>query len=134
MDHHCVACCYDTEMPLLEDDVKRLQGLGFKERFFVREKEGFKVLKNSNEGRCVFHDGKQCTIYENRPAGCKLYPVIFDEDLGRPVRDSLCPYRKEFNISLKSKKELSDVYGKLMSETQPRVKKVGKKLLVSASH
>ncbi len=54
--------------------------------------------------------------------------------LGKPVKDFLCPYRNEFNISLKSKKYLSEVYGKLMSEKQPSVKKVGKKLPSSDSH
>ena len=92
-------------MLLTEEDVKRIAGLGFKEQFFATGSDGFKVLKNSNQGRCVFHDGKQCTIYENRPAGCKLYPVIFDEDLNLPVKDHLCPFRDEFDISSKVKQE-----------------------------
>ncbi|MHB8566742.1 MAG: YkgJ family cysteine cluster protein [Nitrososphaerales archaeon] len=118
--HRCVSCCYDTEMPLLDEDVKRIIGLGFKEQYFAARSKGFKVLKNSSEGRCVFHDGKQCTIYENRPAGCKLYPIIFDEDLSLPVRDELCPYRNEFGLSAKAKKELTEVYVNLISERGAR--------------
>jgi uncharacterized protein len=114
-------------MPLLEDDVRRIVGLGFEESSFAKTSQGFKILKNSREGRCVFHDGKKCTIYDNRPAGCKLYPVIFDEDLGIPVKDTLCPYRNEFGISPSSKKELSDVYGKLMMEIRPKTRNVGKR-------
>ena len=103
-------------MLLLEDDVKRIAGLGFKEDYFALESDGFKMLKNSSSGRCVFHDGKKCTIYSNRPAGCRLYPVIFDEDLNHAVKDRLCPYRDEFDLSLKAKRELSDVYLKLLDE------------------
>ena len=104
-------------MLLLEDDVQRIVSLGFKEGSFAVESDGFKVLRNSSNsnsiGRCVFHDGEQCTIYSNRPAGCRLYPIIFDEDLNHPVKDGLCPYRDEFDLSLKAKRELSDVYLKL---------------------
>jgi uncharacterized protein len=103
-------------MLLLEDDVQRIVSLGFKEGSFAVESDGFKMLRNSSAGRCVFHDGKQCTIYSNRPAGCRLYPIIFDEDLNHPVKDGLCPYRDEFDLSLKEKRELSDVYIKLIDE------------------
>jgi Fe-S-cluster containining protein len=103
-------------MLLLEDDVQRIVSLGFKEGSFAVESDGFKMLRNSSGGRCVFHDGKQCTIYSNRPAGCRLYPIIFDEDLNHPVKDGLCPYRDEFDLSLKEKRELSDVYIKLIDE------------------
>jgi uncharacterized protein len=78
-------------MLLLDEDVKRIAGLGYEEQFFAAGSEGFKVLKNSEAGRCVFHDGTQCTIYENRPKGCKLYPIIFNEDSMSAVKDDLCP-------------------------------------------
>ncbi len=107
-------------MLLLEDDVKRIEGLGFKENYFAVESDGFKTLRNSS-GRCVFHDGKKCTIYSNRPAGCKLYPIIFDEDLNHPVKDGLCPYRDEFQLSLKAKRELSHVYLKLIDERKANI-------------
>ncbi|MGI0079633.1 MAG: YkgJ family cysteine cluster protein [Nitrososphaerales archaeon] len=121
-NHRCVSCCYGTEMLLLEEDVKRIVGLGYKEQFFAAGSEGFKVLKNSSAGRCVFHDGKQCTIYENRPKGCKLYPVIFDEDSMSAVKDELCPYRDEFRLSPRARRELSDVYPKLLSERLDRIR------------
>ncbi len=101
-------------MLLLEDDVQRIVSLGFKEGSFAVESDGFKMLRNSSAGRCVFHDGKQCTIYSNRPAGCRLYPIIFDEDLNHPAKDAFCPYRDEFDLSLKAKRELSDVYLRLI--------------------
>ena len=103
-------------MLLLKEDVERIVGLGFEEKFFASKSKGFMVLKNSRAGRCVFHNGTQCTIYENRPKGCKLYPIIFSEDSMSAVKDDLCPYREEFRLSEKSKRELSDVYTRLLSE------------------
>lgn len=107
-------------MMLLEEDVTRIRELGYDEPFFVRSVEGFKILKNSSAGRCVFHDGKQCTIYENRPAGCKLYPIIYDEEMMLAVRDDLCPFRNEFRVSRRTKRELSNVYSKLIDEKSNR--------------
>ena len=107
-------------MLLLDEDVERIIGLGYEEKFFVAKEsnEGFKVLKNSRADRCVFHDGTRCTIYENRPKGCKLYPIIFDENLGLAVRDKLCPYRDEFLLTAQTKDELEQVYLKLIEESQ----------------
>ncbi len=108
-------------MLLLDEDVKRIADLGYEEKFFVAKSQGFKVLKNSRAGRCVFHDGTQCTIYENRPKGCKLYPIIFNEDSLSAVKDDFCPYRGEFRLSAKAKRELSDdVYPRLMAERLER--------------
>jgi Fe-S-cluster containining protein len=109
-------------MLLLDEDVKRITDLGHEEEFFVILSEGFKVLKNSRAGRCVFHDGRQCTIYENRPKGCRLYPIILDEDSMSAVRDNLCPYRDEFTLSQKVKRELLEVYPRLVTERSDRVR------------
>ena len=117
-------------MLLLEDDVQRIVSLGFKGGSFAVESDGFKMLRNSSGGgRCVFHDGKQCTIYSNRPAGCRLYPIIFDEDLNHPVKDLSCPYRDEFDLPLKAKRELSDVYLKLIDERKAISKEGGRATL-----
>ena len=107
-------------MLLLEADVHRIVGLGFKEGSFAVESDGFKMLRNGSSGRCVFHDGKQCTIYSNRPAGCRLYPIIFDEDSNHPVKDGSCPYSDEFDLTLKAKRELSGIYPRLMDERRRR--------------
>ena len=122
--HRCTSCCYDTEMMLLEEDIERIVGLGYKEDLFAAGLDQFKVLRNSSAGRCVFHDGKGCTIYENRPKGCKLYPVVYDEDLSLPVRDVSCPYRNEFRITSKAKKELPEIYRNLISERRNRLANV----------
>jgi Fe-S-cluster containining protein len=104
-------------MLLLKDDVQHIVGLGFREDSFSVEFRGFKKLRNS-DGRCVFHDGKQCTIYPNRPLGCRLYPIVFDENLNHPVMDELCPFRAEFPLSFKARRESSKLYLKLIGERQ----------------
>lgn len=119
-------------MPLLEEDVQRITDLGFKESFFAASSDGFKTLKNSSHGRCVFHDGQKCTIYANRPTGCKLYPVVINENMNRPVKDRLCPFRSEFDLSLKAKEEVTEVYLRLMNESQTRLGKSEKEEPVHA--
>jgi hypothetical protein len=49
-----------------------------------------------------------------------LYPIIFDEDLDHPVKDGICPYRNELNLSLKTKRELSGVYPRLIEVRRRR--------------
>ncbi len=107
---------------LLDEDVKRIVGLGYEEHFFVESDKGFKVLRNSDAGRCVFHDGTTCTIYKNRPKGCMLYPIIFDVDTQSAVKDTFCPYRDEFSLSSELKNELSITYPQLLSERRQRIK------------
>lgn len=113
-------------MLLLDEDIDRIAGLGYEEEFFVRESKGFKILKNSEYGRCVFHDGTQCTIYKDRPKGCSIYPIIFDEDLMSAVKDDMCPHKDHFGVTKKARLELSSVYRLLQSE---RVDRKAKEIL-----
>ena len=48
-NHQCVSCCFRTEVLLL-DDVERISGPGYEERFFAGKSKGFMVLKNSRAG------------------------------------------------------------------------------------
>jgi Fe-S-cluster containining protein len=52
--------------------------LGFKEDIFAVEFRGFKKLRN-NKGRCIFHNGEQCTIYPARRETSKLYLRLIGE-------------------------------------------------------
>lgn len=113
-------------MLLLDEDVRRISALGYNKDFFAKkDPDGFQVLQNNSERRCVFHDGTQCTIYEDRPKGCKLYPIIFDETSMTVVRDKLCPYRNEFSLSQKEKKEMWYIYPRLLAESSRRKQSEG---------
>ncbi|MFZ8855487.1 MAG: YkgJ family cysteine cluster protein [Thermofilaceae archaeon] len=87
----CGACCRGTEMPLLLEDVERLERLGLKREDFAVEGEGFPRLRNVG-GYCVFYDARsgRCRVYSARPIGCRLYPLVFDEERG-VLLDPECP-------------------------------------------
>lgn len=85
-------------MPLLKKDIERIKRLGFNYDYFVVNRNGWLQLKNY-DGKCVFNDGKQCSIYEDRPEGCKSYPLIYDEDKNCAALDECCPHRDEFKAS-----------------------------------
>jgi Fe-S-cluster containining protein len=81
-------------MLLSSKDIKRLERKGYKRNFFVLfDSEGYATLKNQR-GYCVFYDTKKrrCKVRPHRPAGCRIYPVIFHENKGIIV-DPICPSR-----------------------------------------
>lgn len=96
--YKCIKCCLETEMPLLKKDIARIKNLEIKYDYFVINNDGWLQLKNYN-GKCVFNDGEQCTIYEKRPEGCQLYPIIYDEEKNCATLDEVCPHGREFRIS-----------------------------------
>jgi Fe-S-cluster containining protein len=88
---NCGLCCKETEMELSDDDVKRLEGAGYRRvEFAVLDHEAVR-LRNV-DGRCYFYSlaEKNCRAYENRPLGCALYPVVYLPHKGAIV-DELCP-------------------------------------------
>ncbi len=54
------------------------------------DREGYALLRN-NQGHCVFYNSQKrhCDVYAFRPSGCRVYPVIQDEEF-RVVIDSIC--------------------------------------------
>ena len=78
-------------MELSSEDIRRLEKKGYcLEDFAVIDDLGTR-LRNV-DGYCYFysHTNKKCDIYENRPLGCYIYPVIYLENKGVTV-DKLCP-------------------------------------------
>jgi Fe-S-cluster containining protein len=91
---NCGVCCTETEMFLAEKDIENLMDKGFRKSFFVKiNKEGYAQLRNL-KGYCVFYDDKnhRCSVYADRPAGCRVYPVIVDDEKGI-VLDDICQSR-----------------------------------------
>ncbi|PMB75174.1 MAG: YkgJ family cysteine cluster protein, partial [Candidatus Bathyarchaeota archaeon] len=71
-------------MLLSEADIKRLEKVGYNREEFVRyDKKGFAKLRN-NRGYCVFYNPQKerCKVYNYRPLGCRIYPVIYSEGEG----------------------------------------------------
>jgi Fe-S-cluster containining protein len=101
----CGVCCRETEMLLSLKDIKRLEKEGYDRDFFVRfDSEGYATLRNQN-GHCVFYDPgeKRCKVRAHRPLGCRIYPVIYDEEYGITV-DSICPSRSSVTEKQKEKR------------------------------
>ena len=101
----CGFCCRETEMLLSEKDIKRLEMKGYHRDFFIRfNSEGYATLRNCHDF-CVFYDAKnrQCKVRAHRPLGCRIYPVIYDEDKGIVV-DDICPSRGSVTEKQKTKK------------------------------
>ncbi len=91
---NCGVCCTETEMLLSEKDIKRLEARGYRKTEFVHfDRQGYATLKNRN-GYCIFYDSvkRQCSVYDFRPSGCRVYPVIVDEEQG-VVLDTICESR-----------------------------------------
>lgn len=81
-------------MLLSKKDIKRLEDRGYSPNQFVSyDTKGYATVKN-RDGYCIFYDltKRQCREYENRPSGCRVYPVIVDEEKGI-VLDTICESR-----------------------------------------
>lgn len=119
----CGNCCLATEMLLSKKDIDRLEKKGFKTKYFSRQNnEGYIVLKN-RKGHCIFFDAEQkkCKIYEDRPLGCRLYPIIFDDRKGI-IADTLCPANNKWTENRKSHrgKKVIKLLKKIDSEAKKR--------------
>ena len=95
--HKCTKCCIETSMPLSRLDVERI----LKERcrftdFAVKIGKEWR-LKNSS-GKCIFLSESACEVYSFRPEGCRLYPLVYDENSKRAVMDRECPFAHEFEF------------------------------------
>lgn len=78
-----------------------LRSLGY--RGFYTFKGGFYRLRNV-KGSCFFLDtaSGKCKVYNQRPMGCAIYPLIFDESKG-VMLDPACPLSR---IWINSESEL----------------------------
>lgn len=93
----CHLCCLETEMILTPEDIKRLSALGYSLEDFAKKSGKFWTLRNV-DGKCYFLDDTGCRIYNHRPYGCRLYPLIYDLTNNTIVLDRYCPYSNEFRI------------------------------------
>ena len=80
------ACCKKADIPLTPYDVLRLKrrfgitsGEFLKQHTVPYEMDADKVpgikMRTDEEGACLFVAGEGCSVYEDRPAACRYYPV-----------------------------------------------------------
>ena len=88
-------------MTLTADDIRRITGLGQRDYYYETE-DGYLQLDN-RDGRCVFLRRGFCSIYEHRPEGCTLYPLIVDVESWEVALHDFCPHMDEFRFSKQQK-------------------------------
>ena len=78
----CANCCKVAETDLAGREIDRLaRAVGatraeFIERYTTRsEDDGTLILRRTERG-CMFLDGNDCTIYEDRPDACRNFPHL----------------------------------------------------------
>lgn len=126
LEKKCIQCCIETNMLLSYHDIKGIEKLGYDKEFFVFENKRWLQLKNHN-GRCVFHNGNKCTIYDQRPKGCSLYPIVYDKTSRKAILDDECPQKKCFSLSKKKVEQLLTLVHLLQKERTQRMRRNHKK-------
>jgi Fe-S-cluster containining protein len=119
----CGKCCLGTEMELLPEDIERIVALGYKLRDFAIFDGEIWRLRNV-DGHCVFLNPStmECTIYENRPIGCRLYPLVYD-DIEGPYIDKECPaWNTIRNIEIKRLGRYLSIFVRRSRETRDWVR------------
>ena len=112
---NCGICCEETMMELSSEDIERLEEKGYCLEDFAVIDDGMTRLRNV-DGYCYFYSrvDKKCQIYENRPIGCYLYPVVYLANEGAIV-DELCPMGQTI-----SEQELK-TKGKILNELLKKI-------------
>lgn len=119
--HACRKCCFDTEMPLTEADAARLEERGFRRDEFAGLDDGWMRLRNRN-GQCVFLGPGGCSVHDDRPEGCRLYPLVWDADERRVVLDvETCPFTAEFRVTPKQRAAVEGLVRTLTTERGARL-------------
>ena len=96
-EHDCHACCLNTRMTLTEADAARLEAVGCQDFFFVNDDDDLQLV--NVDGHCIFLVDGWCSVHDDRPEGCRLYPLILDLSVDRVVLDAFCPWAKELTFT-----------------------------------
>jgi len=97
---HCGQCCNKPVIQLYPFDIKNIcQELNISTKQFHQQYSLFQLDEDNiprcilkNKPKCPFRENK-CTLYNNRPIRCRLYPVgrIFQEDITYVLPENKCP-------------------------------------------
>jgi Fe-S-cluster containining protein len=80
----CGKCCNVTETKVKEEDIEplskrlNLSREEFEAQYLVTDHEGKSII---NKMPCPFLEGKECSVYEDRPESCHSYPHILNKSL-----------------------------------------------------
>ena len=83
-------------MTLTEADVARLESVGERDFFFVNQDLDLQLV--NIDDHCIFLVDGRCSVHQDRPEGCRTYPMILDLSVDRVVLDDVCPWSSEFGF------------------------------------
>ena len=114
-------------MPLSEEDMRRLESLGHERAAFtVTGPDGWPTLatrepvrEGATQRPCFFLHDERCSVYADRPQGCRIYPLVVNEQ-GRLLRDEDCPHRVEFAMDPAAKRRIQKLIATLQREARAR--------------
>ena len=97
-DLNCSLCCHNREIFLTQDDVDRLCYMGhYEQTFAVPSRYGGNLRELCFiDGDCIFLRNGICSVYENRPTSCRIFPYTLTEH-GEGI-DHNCPHHREFEM------------------------------------
>lgn len=81
-DLNCSKCCHNREIILTKEDVQRLLLMGHYEQTFAQPSRHGHSLKELIfiQGDCIFLKDGKCSVYENRPTACRIFPYTITDD------------------------------------------------------
>ena len=91
-------------MTLTGADRERLEAAGCRDFFFVNDDHDLQL--HNVDGHCIFLVDGRCSVHDDRPEGCRLYPLILDLTVDRVDLDAFCPWAKEFRFTRDDRVEL----------------------------
>jgi len=105
-------------MTLTEADVSRLEAAGFQDFFIVNDDHDLQFV--NVDGHCIFLVDERCSVHDDRPEGCRLYPLILDLSVDRVVLDAFCPWAKEFTFTQDDRVQLRKSVAEEENEAKKR--------------
>jgi len=114
----CHRCCLKTRMTLTEADRERLDAAGCQNFFFVNDDHDLQLI--NVDGHCIFLIDGGCSIHDDLPEGCRLYPLILDVSVDRVVLDAFCPWAKEFTFTQDERVQLRKSVAEEENEARKR--------------
>jgi uncharacterized protein len=131
VENRCSACCHDTEMLLTDADMTRLAALRPGETFWV-EADGFRHLRTRDAPPVAGMTGRpcwflnptgRCTVHDDRPEGCRLYPAILDVDADAVALDEEhCPHTDGFRLPTATQDAVRRLVERLEREADMRTR------------
>lgn len=120
---NCHRCCLKTRMTLTEADVSRIEAAGHLDFYVVNTDLDLQLV--NVDDHCVFLVDGLCSIHDDRPEGCRLYPLVLDLSVDRVVLDSVCPWAEEFRFGQEERAQLRRSVVDEKSERRIRASRTG---------